>query len=260
MHYQEQLEHIQRLSLGSGQSKRMTCFACGGAHSLGVSRQGSEMTWHCFRNSCGIKGRTNSSRSVAELKHAFSSTPMSIAKFELPGYLTSVAGNSRCEDYLRKNNVMKAYESGLVRLSYDPKEDRILFLVRDKAGVVVDAIGRSLKGSLPKWKVYGTAKLPFICGTNKTAFLVEDCASASAISHIATGIALLGTSLKASYIDTIKQYNKVVIALDQDASRKALAIQAQLRYFVPCQVALLQEDLKMYDPKTIIEMYEGYVS
>ena len=111
--------------------------------------------------------------------------------FETPEYFTSVTNNERALRYLKNNNCIDAYENRLVNIMYDPKQDRVVFMVKDGLKTV-DAIGRSLNYKVkPKWYRYGKSEKLFTCGDSQDAILVEDAASACAVSKIFTGVALL---------------------------------------------------------------------
>ena len=100
--------------------------------------------------------------------------------------------------------------------------------------------------------MYGSKEYPFICGDSDTAVLVEDCASACAVSHLYSGVALMGTSLPDSYIPILKKrFKKIIVALDRDATTKAFDISNQLRYYVNTQVKILDDDLKYYGSNQI---------
>ena len=97
---------------------------------------------------------------------------------------------------------------------------------------------------------------PFICGTHKTAVLVEDCASTCAVSSVVTGVALLGTSLSEQYIPHLKKYNEVLVALDRDATAKSFDIASKLCYTIPSKVVMLDDDLKYYNEEKIREILQ----
>ena len=59
-----------------------------------------------------------------------------------------------------------------------------------------------------------------------------------------TGVALLGTNLLQSHLDVLKGYNKVIVALDKDATLKAVELTRKISQFVNCRVAFLTDDLK----------------
>ena len=75
-------------------------------------------------------------------------------------------------------------------------------------------------------------------------FVVEDCASACSISDITTGLALLGTNLLSSHLEVIQRFDKVVVALDKDATSKAVDISRKISQVANCKVAFLPDDLK----------------
>jgi len=127
-----------------------------------------------------------------------------------------------------------------------------VFLIK-KDQEVVGAVGRGLNSEVyPKWFMYGDKSYPFMCGKHDTAIIVEDCASACAVSDFYCGVALMGTSLPESYIPVLKKhFKKVIIALDRDATTKAFDISNQLRYYMDTQVKILEEDLKYFGSNQI---------
>ena len=81
--------------------------------------------------------------------------------------------------------------------------------------------------------------------------LVEDAASACAISPVATGIALLGTNLRDVNIQQLKKFKHIHICLDPDATRKSIWMQSHLSYYVSCGIVRLEDDLKYFKPEEI---------
>ena len=57
-------------------------------------------------------------------------------------------------------------------------------------------------------------------------------------------MALLGTNLLAKHIESLKQYERVFVALDKDATDKAIAIVRTLHPYVPTRLMVLHTDLK----------------
>jgi DNA primase len=153
--------------------------------------------------------------------------------------------------YLEKNNVLKAWRQGLVDLYHDVSQDRAVFLIK-KDGKPVDAVGRALKYGM-KWLRYGKSIEPFVVKTDPDyAILVEDAASACAVSEYGTGIALLGTSLTDRILEVASTYRSVTVALDRDAFSKSLAFTRRLRQYTVANAKLLREDPKVY-PRGVIE-------
>jgi DNA primase len=144
---------------------------------------------------------------------------------------------------VKRVNAYDAYLSGRADIRYDFKRNRVVFLVKD-GNKVVDAAGRSIDARGPKWYRYGDSKRPFVCGIDTCAVVVEDCASACAVSNNATGVALLGTNLLSEHIDALKQYDRVFVALDKDATDKAIGMVRTLHTHVPTRLMVLRTDLK----------------
>ena len=120
----------------------------------------------------------------------------------------------------------------------------MVFLVKD-GNKVVDAVGRSIDGRSPKWYRYGNSKCPFVSGNGERgACVVEDAASACSISSHIAGVAVLGTNLLDEHIDYLTKYPRVFVALDKDATDKAVDMVKTLCKVVPTKLMVLPRDLK----------------
>tara|TARA_R110000868_G_scaffold61189_15_gene186100 strand:- start:1485 stop:2051 length:567 start_codon:yes stop_codon:yes gene_type:complete len=129
---------------------------------------------------------------------------------------------------------------------WDIKDSRVVFPVI-KNHILYDATGRTLnKVVTPKWKRYGGSGFPFIVGKGSVAVVVEDAISAAVCaSEGYVGVALLGTNLMEGHALALNQYDKVIVALDPDASMKSLAHVKELRRHIRKAVALkLDDDIK----------------
>lgn len=245
------LGYVEGLGVQSGTSKRFDCPSCGGKTTFSVTNDFGQLKWHCFKASCKTRGIANHSRTADEIRAVLRRNQVAFA-YELPEHFTSVQSSERCLAWLTRNNAMPAYAAGRVDLRYDPKQDRVCFLVRHQ-GKIVNAVGRTLqKGGKPKWLAYTKDPHPFMVGSGSVAVLVEDCASATAVSGIATGIALLGTDLKTCALSHLRGFDQVIIALDPDATRKGLELSIQLRYYLKSvTVVRLPNDLKYFKESEI---------
>ena len=94
---------------------------------------------------------------------------------------------------------------------------------------------------------------PSIVGHGSIAVVVEDIASACSLSRLpfCSGCALLGTTLSPVTIHQLTHYEEVIVALDQDASRKSLDLVSQLESRVKTRVRYLSEDLKYLNEEQI---------
>jgi 5S rRNA maturation endonuclease (ribonuclease M5) len=112
---------------------------------------------------------------------------------------------------------------------------------------------------MPKWKSYGDTTGLFTCGTGDIAVVVEDAASACAISNLEgyVGAALLGTNISPKQKQQLKHYSRVIISLDKDASGKAIKLLSKLTGHVKSvTVVLLEEDLKNLNTQQLEELYD----
>ena len=249
---------ITRYAPIEGDRVRMSCPICGGKDTLTISKIDGKLLWNCYKASCATKGVQEYSRSKNEIKNFlqknYHASTYCHKSWRTPDQFTFFSTNPRVEYYLKKNNCMPAVEDKLVQVMYDPQQDRVVFMVKSE-GVIHDAIGRSLnKNVKPKWYRYGKSNKLFTCGKNNTAVLVEDAASACAVSHVATGVALMGTHMKDADLTFSKTFKEVKICLDPDATRKALDMQKYLAYIVNCNILRINDDLKYYNAEEIRQL------
>ena len=227
---------------------RGDCPLCGRVNTFSVTDTGFERLWYCFHADCHTKGSTGVQLTKENSKIAFKEKITSTetnSEFEIPNTFVSLSRNKQAEDYVKKVGSYEAYLSGLTDIRYDLQQDRVVYLVKSISnGRVVDATGRALTDRKPKWRRYGGNKLPFVCGTTDNLFVVEDCPSACSVSGLTTGLALMGTTLLDEHIEVIKNYKKVYIALDKDATGKAILLMKKLRNYVPTKLIVLNKDLK----------------
>ena len=164
------------------------------------------------------------------------------------------------EHYVKRVGAYDAYLKGLVDIRFDIKKNRVVYLITDN-NKVIDASGRALADIKPKWYRYGHSKHPFICGDSRShGFIVEDCASACAVSDIVTGVALMGTNLLDDYIDKIKTFDKVYVALDKDATKKSIDMVRRLVSYVRTKLVVLKQDLKDMEREDRNEFIRSQIS
>tara|TARA_Y100000401_G_scaffold51389_1_gene40243 strand:- start:243 stop:1019 length:777 start_codon:yes stop_codon:yes gene_type:complete len=234
-----------------GLSHRTHCPACGGRNTFTLSKLQGKLLWNCYKADCKIRGVKQTARTKTDIMQKLHDRRCKGDSFAPLEYFTEVSNNDRALRYLKNNNCLSAYENRFTKIMYDPKQDRVVFFIKD--GVhIVDAIGRSLNFKVkPKWYRYGKSHTLFTCGDSDTAIVVEDAASACAVSQTFTGVALLGTNLKDMDLSLLKKFHKVYICLDPDATRKALDIQKYLCYVVPTKVIRIKDDLKYFGSQEI---------
>jgi len=239
--------YVESLTIAPYGRYRSDCPLCGKPNTFSVTDNGFERLWNCFHADCHTKGGTGISLTKDNSKQAFVKRQVKeeVTKvdFVVPDTFVSLSRNINAENYVKEVQSYDAYLDGLADIRYDFQRDRVVYLVKD-GDKVIDATGRSLTNSKPKWLRYGTSKMPFVCGLSDNLFVVEDCPSACSISNIVTGMALMGTSLLDSHIQVIQNYKKIFVALDRDATRKAVDIVRHLSNYVPTKLVVLKKDLK----------------
>ena len=257
--------YVEGLDIVSNTKYRSDCPVCGKRNTFSVTDNGLQRLWYCFHADCNVSGRTGVTLSRDTSKDIFTpkQQPLSItntfSEFEMPDTFVSVGRSIDAELYLRRVGAYDAYLAGAVDLRYDVRMNRVVFLIRD-GKKVVDAAGRSLDARTPKWYRYGSSRSPFISGTNSSvACVVEDCASACSISSIVTGVGILGTNLFPQHIDVLKRYEKVFVALDKDATDKAVGMVRTLHTHVPTRLMVLRTDLKNMERTQRHEFIRSYL-
>lgn len=240
--------YVESLDFPSLTRYRSDCPVCGKKNTFSVSDDGLQRLWYCFHADCNVSGRTGITLTKNHASKMFEKraerppdpTPHT---FIVPDTFVSLSRSIEAELYVKRVQSYDAYLAGRADIRYDFQRNRAVYLVKN-GNKVVDAAGRSLDGRTPKWYRYSSSKHPFICGSASNAILVEDCASACAVSQSTVGVALLGTNLLAEHVDILKQYDRVFVALDKDATDKAISMVRALHSHVPTKLIVLKTDLK----------------
>lgn len=143
----------------------------------------------------------------------------------------------------------KRYGLAIGGLLYDVKDERVVFPIKHK-GRIIDAIGRAVgKKRFPKWYRYSGEANYFTMGSGKTLLIVEDVVSACVAWQEfpdITSMAILGTQLTTNHLEKIREYNKVIIALDPDAAKKTIQYRREIEQWtgVPTKALSLFDDIK----------------
>jgi hypothetical protein len=257
--------YVEGLDIVPNTKYRSDCPVCGKRNTFSVTDNGLQRLWYCFHADCNVSGRTGVTLSKDTSKDIFTPKQQSLSitntfsEFEMPDTFVSVGRSLDAELYLRRVGAYDAYLTGAVDLRYDVRMNRVVFLIRD-GKKVVDAAGRSLDARTPKWYRYGNSGHPFICGDRTgTALVVEDCSSACGVRDLVTGVAILGTNLLPQHIDVLKQYDRVFVALDKDATDKAIGMVRTLHTHVPTRLMVLRTDLKNMERTQRHEFIRSYL-
>ena len=237
---------IDDINIDNGETKRMNCPECGGYKTFTATNNMGRLLWNCYKASCNISGSKPVHMSIKDIRNAFSKKEKDKEVFTMPEYIVPYKGQREITRFTSRFGIDEW------ELHHDVKDNRAVFpIVHD--GIVVDAVGRGLRNSLPKWKKYGNSGLPFTSGCGKVAVVVEDCVSAVVVgSDVYVGVAVLGTSLSDIHKRYLSQFSSAIVALDPDALPKATEMCKDLRSVVnTVKVLRLTDDLKYKHPNDI---------
>lgn len=258
-------DYVTDLSIAPEGRLRMDCPACGKKNTFSVSDTGGERLWFCFHADCGVRGRTGFRIRTDTPYHPLLRKatpvrePLCEPEFQLPDTVVPVSRSEEAVRYLKRVNAYDAYLSGRADIRYDFRMNRVVYLIKDGRRTV-DAAGRSLVNAKPKWWRYGKSGYPFVCGSRRVGIIMEDCASACAISSSLSGIALLGTNLQDSHLPFLWRYDRLVVALDKDATKKALQLVRQLQGHRPTSLVVLNKDVKEMTDAERNATFEKYLN
>lgn len=260
MNYKQQLNIIQGLSIQADTQARMDCPFCKNLNTLSVDTTENKLSWYCFHSTCKARGKKEGEKDMQYVSATFNKKENNTSqRFIIPDSFKIVSTNKNAQLYLHKNNCWEAWAWGRADIKYDVKQDRVVFLIRNKnTNEIVGAVGRGLnKNVYPKWFMYDNKNVPFKCGDCEDAVIVEDCPSACAVSNVLTGISIMGTKLKEEHKEHLRPYKKLYICLDRDATTKAYDIAKDLRSsgFDNVVVKPLEDDLKYFNTKQIEEIF-----
>jgi hypothetical protein len=250
-----QRETLEAIRLKDGETKRIDCPFCGGSKTFTITRKDGKRLWNCYKASCTAVGSRGDTRSIETIEQALRG-PLNgtyrVNPEPLPEITSAIDHHEDVVEYLYQVHAMESVRLGLVKVSYAPKENRVLFWMQSGRG----AVGRALDGRRPKWKAFGETQGIFTCGESPIAVVVEDAASACAVGCLPgyTGVALLGTHLDAVKKSQLKPFERVIFCLDNDASKKSIGLLRKLEGLVPATVRFLRDDLKWMSKDQIVEI------
>jgi len=237
-------QFVTDLDMGMGEVWRGRCPVCNRSGTFTAINQMGKLLWNCYSNSCDVSGAMHVGMSADDIRRAMHKEEefIELPEFKFPEWVVHRPEWHVFQKYEDKYGI----DCQALDLRYDIKENRVVFPTVWQ-GKIVDAIGRAVDGeTMPKWRRYGTARVPYVRGTSNVAVVVEDAISAAVAESLGcTGFALLGTQLLDEHKAALKKYFKVVVALDPDAATKTLEYCRELRSEgIDTHALRLYDDLK----------------
>jgi len=251
--FHEQKQLVENLNLKSGETWRGQCFFCNGNNTLSVSNIHNTLLWYCFRANCDTNGCSKGTLSKYDIAQTISArenidNPTTLAIPEYWQHIADTGSETDMMKWLHAHQIWQMATRKLLEIRFDPKQGRVV-LLKTHAGMATNAIGYSLNKDIkPKWYKYIAGRSPFIVdpGSN-ICIVVEDVPSACVVAAAGlAGVALMGTTYMDPYTAYITRYKYAIIALDKDATQKAITIQQTLSFFMPTRMKRLKTDLKYH--------------
>jgi len=257
---------LEAAGLPEGQTtQHSVCPVCyGGGNrekSFTVSRTPVGLTYRCWRAKCGVSGGTYAAPAADWLTER----PRQRKSGEWRGETTALPDDVLSE-LLRRWSLSEGVLSQN-RVRWDEASQRIVFPIYDPWAVELGVLLRTLDPSkkpktLIHWNDNVLPSAHFPLGDHKTAeplWIVEDTPSAIRLARYVPSCALLGTYMTDAALGLIKQrWSNVVMALDNDATHKAIAMQKNLSLlFGNFRVQQLSKDVKDLNEEELVELING---
>ena len=230
-------QYIDDLDLSDGDTVRCDCPDCGAKNTFTASKSGGAVMYNCYKLGCKIQGMCTVGMTASDIQarmHNIEKPKPTVEAMIVPIHVVK-AGLPL--DFFRDK-----WDLHDQMLMYDLKDSRAVFPIYHK-GVMIDAVGRALKGADPKWLRYTGKADYFSAGTGKTIVVVEDVISAITVAKLGfTGMAILGTSLSVAHMSHLGEYRSTVVALDPDATHKTLKYRREIEEWTGIKTIALRLD------------------
>jgi len=217
--------------------------------SFGVTRTVEGILYQCFRAKCGVKGFISSSITslygkIKDVKkdktHMFT---WDVSSLDAKRYRALIMNYNLTADEIETNNIKWSHE-----------RQRMLIPLLDKWGRQWGWEAKVVKGAADRNIYKGSKSLKYQEATRSVGLhypedtyddegattrtntdcivLVEDVFSAIRVQRHVSCVALLGTNINLEQvIDIASNYDKIIVALDPDATDKAIKMETKYTYY-----------------------------
>lgn len=228
---------------------RGDCPFCGGKNTYTATIGGGALKWNCYKMDCHVSGIHDTDMTAEEIMNLMSKTVKQTRQQEAETMEIPVFVVKPTAFHDKFHRFTKRYGLAVGGLLYDVKDERVVFPIKHK-GRIIDAIGRAVgKKRFPKWYRYSGAANYFTMGSGSKLLIVEDVVSAIVAWQEfpdITSMAILGTQLTTNHLEKIREYDKVIIALDPDAAKKTIQYRREIEQWtgIPTKALSLFDDIK----------------
>lgn len=257
------LLEYEHLPSGTSLASQM-CPACrggdSGEHTLSVSSTDTGIVWMCHRASCTFRGGSGGVRAVSSKLQTSAPAVRGVVGKTLIREAEVLTPSTK--DYLFDTYGLTASTLSRFNVGYDTKSDRVVLPVIDKDNEVVGAMLRSFSGATPKTISHTEPdSIAWYMRPQKDVLVVvEDQLSAMRVWQYGfSSVALLGTHMNMQRVLEIKKagYKRVLLALDKDATGKAVKHVVTYRSVLPMLILPLSKDIKDQSEQELTKLFSG---
>jgi hypothetical protein len=256
---------VELLALGleKGTSMRDICPKCGGGSSkekslsITINDEGW-LLWNCFRASCGLQGRRLAWGVVGQPTPHPKKLPKTFS-----GALETIRGE--VGEWFIDNFHLNPGLLNELGWRFAPERDRLFIPYYGSRGQFRGSVLREWKNKKDLRNIVYKEILdePFIGWMPETGagppVLVEDAISACKVYQAGlNAITLCGTHLSLHMVrEILTKHKEAIIALDKDATAKAIKYAGTYRPLLCLKIWKLEKDLKYVEEERIREAYYG---
>lgn len=261
--------------MNDGESSRAelcpSCFGgSSGERAFSIMRSGNTIFFKCFRASCAIRGSTDVYGTLGDTKIELVPKAVDRRRF-FTGKLIPLQPDHH--KLLGSKYGIWAEEFHDARVLFDPQEGRFSFPVLSPSGLVRGMSLRSFDPHKLKWDHYREDWLnpwmawyerPYV-SKSKPLIIVEDQISALKVSRSYLAVAILGTHLNLEMVQEIgmiADQRQVLLALDKDATAKAVEFVDQFKFFTNGRFAAmaLDKDIKFMSTPEVLSLVGAHTN
>ena len=117
-------EYVRDLDVPINETMRINCPMCNGIKTFTITNSMGTRLWNCYKAACDAKGKARMHMSMEDMRKIVDSRNVVTKKeeaFQLPEYIVKESKYTM----------------------YDVKDNRLVYLIHDEKGVLVDAVGKA---------------------------------------------------------------------------------------------------------------------
>lgn len=254
------------LELSIGETIQVYCPVCKATHEnkLSITRTDTGLVYRCYRASCNAKGFISSlagayyeANKLKQKTHAYPDRDALVTLDSI--YNKYNIYNNNIYKYNNIYNIIyiyNIYKYNIINnnILYNTNRNTIVFPITNILGYHLGYVDRDFSGkrhpksiSYPEINTEPFIYFPYRKELSSVCVVVEDTLSAIRCAEYCSSVALLGTHMSHATAEILsRNFDSILICLDEDATRKAIAMYTKYNLYFRkgIQVAHLHKDPK----------------